>query len=228
MASQSYNGPDPQPGFGFNIGQLIPSAPYIFPGEQELFMLLELTAQYGGGWIAVVAEIILIILELIDFLVQLFTGKPGEQSTLTVAGRLSRGQSPVAHLMAVQIHRNLQQNNIVLSDSDPAAQTILGAIRKQAEASLIAMGTPAARAVAVVDQVWTQTTSATEKLPAELNQPVLPGYTMVGPQQVQLDYIIHYNGHIKRGFDPLKAAQSATNWIYNNSKLGDLGKIGFR
>jgi hypothetical protein len=226
--STSYNGPDPQPGFSFNPGQLIPQAPYIFPGEQELFMLLEMTAQYAGGWTAVIAEIILIILEVIDILVSLFTGKPREQSTLTVAQRLSRGSSPVAHLMSVQIHRNLSQNNIVLSSSDAAAQKVLGAIRKQAEAALEAMGTPAARAVNVVDQVWNNTTSGTQPLPSELNQPIPQQFVMIGPKAIQDDYIAHYNQYVKQGFDPLKAAQKATNWIYTNSRLADLGQIQIR
>ena len=125
-ASTSSTPTDPngiQPGFGFQPGQLIPPAPLIFPGEQDLFMLLELTAEYAGYFgyigqiIAVIAEVILVILELIDELVSLFTGKPRAQDTLTVAKRLGRGQSPVAHLMSVQISRNLDQNNIVLSSS---------------------------------------------------------------------------------------------------------------
>ena len=223
-----------QPGFGFQPGQLIPPAPYIFPGEQDLFQLLELTAEYAGYFgyvgeiIAVIAEVILVILELIDELVSLFTGKPRAQDTLTVAKRLGRGQSPVAHLMSVQISRNLDQNNIVLSSSSAADQKVLGDIRKQAELMLEQMGTPAARAKLVVDEVWTQTQSATQKLPVELDQPIPNGLLMVGPQQVQLDYINHYNSRIKQGFDPLKAGQLATNWVLQNSKLGDLGKIVIR
>src|ERR1700730_3110314 len=211
-----------QPGFGGLPGQLIPPAPLIFPGEADLFMMLEYTAEYAGYFgyigqiIAVIAEVILVILQLIDQLVSIFEGKPRAQDTLTVAHRLGKGQSPVAHLMSVQISRNLDQNNIVLSSSLAADQKVLGAIRKQAELMLTQMGTPAARAKQVVDEVWTQTTSGTQKLPVELNQPVPAGLMMVGTQQVQQDYIDHYNSRIKQGFDPLKAAQLATHWVLQN------------
>ena len=162
-----YTGPSLPGGFSFQAGELITGPPTIFPGEEELFQLLELGIEYGGYWTALVSAIILVILELIDELVLLFTGKPRAQDTLTVAKRLANGKSPLAHLMATQIHRNLNQNNIVLSSSDPADQKILGAIRKQAEASLVMLGASQARATQVVDNVWTNTTSATEKLPVD-------------------------------------------------------------
>lgn len=223
-----YIGPPLPNGFTFDQGQLIITAPTIFPGEKDLFQLLYMTAEYAGGWVAVVAAIVLIILELIDELVLLFTGKPRAQDTLTVAKRLAKGKSPLAHLMATQIHRNLNQNNIVLSSSDPADQKVLGAIRKQAEASLVMLGASQARATQVVDNVWTNTTSATEHLPVELDSSFPQGFVLVGPQQVELDYQTHYNARIKQGLDPQQAARDATNWILTNSKLGDLGKIGVR
>ncbi len=222
-----------QPGFSFNPGQLIPNAPLIFPGESELFQLLELTAEYAGYFgyvgeiIAVVAEIIVVILQLIDQLVSAFEGKPRAQDTLTVAKRLANGQSPIAHLMSTQITRNLNQNNIVLSSSDANDQKVLGDIRKQAELLLTQLGTTAARAKTVVDNV-DRPTSGNQKLPAELNQPIPVDQLMVGPQQLQQDYIDHYNARIKQGDDPLQAAQKATNWVLQHSKLGNLGKIEIR
>jgi hypothetical protein len=223
-----------QPGFGFQPGQLIPTAPLIFPGEQDLFMLLEFTAEYAGYFgaigyvISIIAEVIIVILQLIDELVSIFEGKPRAQDTLTVAHRLANGQSPVAHLMSVQIGRNLDQNNIVLSSSDPNDQQVLGHIRTQAQAMLVAQGVDAARAKQVVDEVWTQTIDKNQKLPAELDQPIDPRLIMIGPQQLQQEFINHYNSRIRQGLDPLKAGQLATNWIYQNGKLGDLGKIQIR
>src|SRR5271154_2336567 len=149
MSSETPQQPD---GFSFTPGELIPTAPYIFPGEADLCYALEFAAAFGSyipviGWVvALVAGIIQGIRGLIDELVAVFSGKPRAQDTLTVAGRLARGGNPAATLMAVQIHRNLSQNNIVLSSSSAADQKILGAIRKQGEGMLVAQGATQARA----------------------------------------------------------------------------------
>lgn len=228
MASESPQQPD---GFGFKPGELIPTAPYIFEGEEQLCYVLEFAAEFGDyipviGWIvALVAEIVDAILQLIDELVLLFTGKPRAQDTLTVAGRLARGVNPAATLMAVQIHRNLSQNNIVLSSSTAADQKILGAIRKQGEAMLVAQGATQARAAQVVDNVWSQTTSKTQPLPVELNSPLPSGLTLVGTTAQQALYVEVYNKAIQNGDDPQQAAKKATNALLQHSKLGDLGKM---
>lgn len=228
MSTSSTEQPD---GFGFQPGELIPSAPYIFPGEEELCYALEFAAEFGDyipviGWIvALVAEIIDAILQLIDELVLVFTGKARAQDTLTVAGRLARGVNPAATLMAVQIHRNLSQNNIVLSSSDAADQKILGDIRKQGEAMLVAQGATQARATTVVDHVWTQTTSKTQPLPVELNSPLPSQLTLLGTIAQQALYVKTYNQAIQNGDDPQQAAKKATDKLLQGSKLGDLGKM---
>lgn len=227
----SVSSPQQPDGFGFQPGELIPSAPYIFPGEEELCYVLEFAAEFGDyipvvGWIiALVAEIIDAILQLIDELVLIFTGKPRSQDTLTVAGRLARGINPAATLMAVQIHRNLSQNNIVLSSSDAADQKVLGDIRKQGEAMLVAQGASQARATKVIDQVWTQTTTKTEPLPVELNSALNAQLTLVGTIAQQAEYVKTYNKAIQEGDDPQQAAKKATDKLLNGSKLGDLGKM---
>lgn len=225
MADSEYPGPQLPDGFGFNPGELIPSAPTVFPGEQDLIYLFELAGEYFPGWIGLVFDLAAIILELIDELVALFSGKPRAQDTLTVASRLSQSRNLIGHLMSVQISRNLSQNNIVLSSSSAADQTILGEIRGQAKKSLITTGVSAGRADAVIDDVWSMTTSATQALPVELARSLPTGFTMVGPSQVQTDYVSQYNKAITDGKDPYQAAKIASQWIFANSKLGDLGKI---
>jgi hypothetical protein len=227
------NGDNPQlpDGFSFLTGQLIPTAPYIFPGEAELCIFLELTATYAGyipvvGWIiALIAEIIDLILELIDELVSVFSGKPRAQDTLTVAGRFAHGNNFVAHLVATQISRNLSQNNIVLSDSDPAAQKVLAEIRAQAKTMLVAQGASVARASQVIDNVWTQTSSATQPLPPELTQPIPQGLWVVGPQALTTIYVTAYNKAIQNGDDPAQAAKKATKALLNDGRMGDLNLI---
>lgn len=218
-------------GFSFLPGELIPTAPYVFPGEAELFMFLELTAAYAGyipvwgTFIALIAEIVELILDLIDELVSIFTGKPRAQDTITVAKRFAHGSNFTSHLVATQLHRNLSQNNIVLSSSDPADQKVLGDIRKQAEAMLVAQGATAARATKVIGQVWGQTTSATEPLPAELTQAIPSGLVITGPQTLSTIYTTAYNKAITAGDDPQQAAKKATDALLNTGKMGDLGKL---
>lgn len=127
--------------------------------------------------------------------------------------------------MAVQIHRNLSQNNIVLSSSDAADQKILGDIRKQGEAMLVAQGATQARATTVVDHVWTQTTSKTQPLPIELNSPLPSQLTLLGTIAQQALYVKTYNQAIQNGDDPQQAAKKATDKLLQGSKLGDLGKM---
>jgi len=223
--SETYTGGQLPDGFSFQPGELIPTAPYIFPGEQDLCMFLELVAEYAGYFgvvgeiIAVIAEVIEVILELIDYLVSLFEGKPRSQDTLTVASRLAHGQSPIAHIMATQIHRNLVQNNIVLSSSDPGDQKILGAIRAQAKASLVGAGATEDAATKAVDDVWSKTTSGLQPLPAILNDPLPTTATLVGDPAMQLAYATHYNQLIKQGLTPAKAASKTTSWLWNTGKM---------
>jgi hypothetical protein len=213
-------------GFSFQPGELIPEAPYIFPGESELVEFCELAAIFGSyipvfGWIvSIVAEIIEAVLELIDYLVSIFEGTPLQQKTLTVAGRLGNGKSPIAQIMGAQISRNWSQNGIALSDSDASAQKILGAIRTQAKANLVTAGATEAEATTAVDDVWNSTTSATQALPAILNQPLPTGITLVGPAASQLAYAQHYNALIQKGDTPQKAARKTSTWWLNNGKMG--------
>lgn len=221
----NYTGGDLPDGFGFNPGQLIPQAPTVFPGESDLIYLFELAGEYLGGWAAVVSDVIVVILDLIDELVSLFTGKPREESTLTVASRFAHGINPAAHVAAVLINRNLQQNNIVLSSSDAADQKILGAIRVQAEQMLEAQGVTKARAVQVIDNVWGQTTSATQPLPLELNRPLPQGLTLVGPQALWTLYQQAYNHAIQQGDKPRQAAKIATQEMFNKGTLKDISLL---
>ena len=228
------NGSDTPPlddGFSFGVGELIPEAPYIFPGESELVEFCELAAIFGSyipvfGWIvSIVAEIIEAVLELIDYLVSIFEGTPLQQDTLTVAARLAQGKSPIAQIMAAQINRNWSQNGIALSDSDASAQKILGAIRTQAESNLVTAGATAAQAKTAVDDVWTSTTSSTQALPAILDQALPPGITLLGDPAGQLAYAQHYNALIQKGDTPQQAARKTSTWLLNTGKMGWLSGL---
>jgi hypothetical protein len=221
----NYNGPTLPNGFSFSPGELIPSAPYVFPGEGDLIYLLELAGEYAGGWVEVVADIIVLILDLIDELVSLFQGLPTADKTQIVAQRLANGINPAAHILATQIVRNLQQNSIYLSSSDAAAQKVLGSIRKQGEALLVAQGVTQARAASVIDAVWSQTTSGTQPLPPELNTALSPQLSMVGATELWNLYTGKYNQAINEGQSPRKAAGRATKTMLNDGKLGDIGRI---
>ena len=226
--NQAYEGPPAPNGFQFNPGEFIPTAPDVFPGEEVLIQLSELAMEYGTGWVAAVALIVFVILELINFLVLIFTGKPRELDTITVAHRLSQSNNPAGHLASVLILRELNDENVVLSASDPFGMDRVNATRHQLVMSLVAQGTPITRAKTLAGNIWGNTTSPTEPLPLELRQPLDSKYTLIGPKSVQDAYTREYNDAIQAGKDPLQAAHKATKWIYNHSLIKDLLQIQTR
>lgn len=219
--------PDPgqQPGFTFAPGQLFPLPP---PGTLENipFATLSFAFDLGtGNLIGVVIDVAELLFDLVQGLINLFSGKPREQDTITVGTRATHGQNPASYLMGAQILRNLRDKDIVLSDSYPAAQQILGEIRKQGKALLEAQGVSLDRATTVVDNLWNNTTSADQPLPQELRIAMQPGYTLRGPTALLDQWATQYNQYITQGLDPLAAQKHALTWILNNAKLSDLGLI---
>ncbi len=218
-------------GFSFLLGELIPTEPYIFPGESYLVELCEIVAMFGGyipiyGWIiSIIAEIIEVILELIDYLVSLFEGKPRSEDTLIVIGRLARGQSPIAQIWAVLLHKALVNLDIVISSSDPNQQKVLQSFTQWVETALIATGSTQAEAQAAISEVWSHTTGPTQALPKILAQPLPQGYTLIGDPALQQAFITHYNNLIQPGqmipanpMQPAKAARLTWTWLMNTSK----------
>jgi len=218
-------------GFGFLEGQLIGNAPMVFPGEQQLFMILELTAEFGGAFgpigeiVALIAEIIILILELIDFLVAFFEGVPRSQKTAIVAKRFANGKSPISQLVSAQIYQLLNYQGVVLSSSLPADQTTFGEIRHQAEVMLQALGASQQAAQNAINHVWNNTTSADEPLPNILNQLLPQGWLLVGNKIIQQMYIDHYNQLISQGSGPKNAAKKATQYVLHHAPQKQLLKI---
>jgi hypothetical protein len=218
-------------GFGFLVGQLIGGAPMVFPGEQDLFMILELAAEFGGAFgpigqlVALIAEIIILVLQVIDYLVSLFEGVPRAQKTGIVAHRFATGQSPVSQLVSAQIYQLLNYEGKVLSSSIPADQTTFGEIRHQAEVMLQALGATESEATKWIDNVWNQTTSGTEPLPGMLNQPLPQGWVLVGNKIIQQMYIDHYNQLISQGADPKTAAKKTTQYVLHHAPQAQLLKV---
>lgn len=226
--SDQYDGPSAPSGFSFQPGELIPLAPDIFPGEAELIQLSEMAMQYGGGWVSVVGAVIFIILELINELVSLFTGKPREEDTLTVAARLSQSKNPAGHLASMLIRRELSDEDVVLSASDPFGQKRVNDTRHQMVMSLVAQGVPITRAKTLAGNIWGNTTSSVQPLPKELMQPLDPKFTLIGPPAIQNLYVEKYNSLIEQGKDPLFAAQKATKEVYHHGRIKDLLSIQTR
>lgn len=221
-------------GFGFLEGQLIGNAPLVFPGESDVFMLLELTAQFGGSFgpigavVALIAEIITMILELVDYLVSLFEGVPRTQKSLIVAHRFANGQSVVGHLVSSQLYQLINDEGIVLSSSNPSDQAKLGEIRTQAELLLVTLGATQADAKKAITDVFDNTTGPDEALPGLLKQPMPTGWVLVGPQKLQADYIFHYNKYVGQGLNPTQAAKLTWKWIYQHEQQKLLVQIRFR
>jgi hypothetical protein len=218
-------------GFQFLLGELIGNAPLVFPGEQDLFMALELTAEFAQyipviGWIiSLVAELLVIVLEVIDELVAIFEGVPRAQKTGYVARRFANGKSPVSQLVSAQLYQMLNDEGIVLSSSLPADQARFAAIRGQAELMLTTIGATQADAKSAIDEVWNNTTSGTEAVPHLLNQVLPSQWVIVGPKIIQQEFINHYNKLVGQGLTPKQAGKKATLWILHHAPQAQLVKM---
>lgn len=170
--------PGSPPGFGFNPGQLFPLPsggpipPSVFTGLQLAISIISEIPSAYAQILAAALELIEIILDIVDYIAQLFAGKPTFVDTQTVAQRFLSGQNPAAFVPGIQLLRNMSQNGIYLSSSDPQAQTILGNIRRQAEEMIVAQGElDEIDAKQLITLVWDSANDPSFVLPAYLKKP---------------------------------------------------------
>ncbi len=219
-----YEGPPAPSGFSFQPGELIPLGPDVFPGEAQLIMLSEMAMAYGGP-LLIIGALLITILEIINLLVLIFSGKPRAMDTITVAHRLSQSLNPAGHIASVLILRELREEDVVLSAGDPHGMERVNNTRHQLVMSLVAQGTPITRAKTLAGNIWGNTTGPTEPLPKELMQQMDPKFTLLGTKATQDIYVQRYNEEILKGKDPLVAALKAQNDVYNHAKIKDLLQI---
>jgi hypothetical protein len=162
------NDPGLPPGFNFDPSQLFPLDGKIDFATIEAQLEVVMQAFQYGFVPGLIVLAVFAIIDLIVELLNLFSGKPREEDTITVGTRFAHGKNPAAFLVGTQILRRLQVDGIVLSSSDPGQQKILAQIRKHGESLLVAQGVDAVTATRTIDNVWSHTTDENEKLPALL------------------------------------------------------------
>lgn len=169
-------------GFSFQPGQLFPApAGGIIPSDvfTGLDLAIAIISKIPAEWAQVldlVLELLELVLDVVNFIYSLFAGKPTYLDTQLVANRFLSGQNPASFVAGVQLMRNLSQNSIYLSSSDPSDQTILGNIRRQAEEMLVAQGQTDAVAHDLIEYVWGSANQTDFELPKILKDaPQQPG-----------------------------------------------------
>jgi len=161
-------------GFNFNIGQLFPQ-PTGELGEAVVYLQLAASIiSYLYPPLAVLLELAVVVIDIINWLIGLFSGKPRAEDTQLVAQRFMTGHNPASYIVGVQLLRNLSQNNIVLSSSDAGDQAILGDIRRQGEEMIVAQGQTQAFAQSTIDYVWGSANQSNFVLPDYLKTDPTP------------------------------------------------------
>jgi hypothetical protein len=181
-----------------------------------------------GNLISAVVDVALLVVDIVQGLISLFSGKPRAQDTITVSTRLMHSKNPSGYILGASWMRLLQDRDIVLSSSDPRDQHLIGQARRNAIDGLAAQGVAAERAKQLIDNVELHTTSATQPLPAELTAPLRAGTQIVGPGRLADDYMQHYNQRVRAGDSPNAAAKKAMHWVIENSRLADLLQVTVR
>ena len=182
-----------------------------FPGEayvQDAVLAFEVAIAFAQSEFPVltIAEL---VYDIVQQLKAVFTGRPRNLDTITVATRAMNSKNPALYIAGVEILRLLKEQNIVLSSSDAAAQTQLGWVRAQAIANLVNQGVPLATAQNVLGNLFTQTTSETEPFIPAVPATLQPGYSLYGPQAFDDYYNAEAQAAVQNFASSAAAAKSA-------------------
>src|SRR5229473_1065446 len=103
---------------------------------------LQLTLTMCGEFPCIVAQVnwIQIFTDIIEGLIELFTGRPKDEATQQSAKAAMGARNPAYRLYGMQLQRMMSQWGIVTSDSNPGRRKILDAAYSQAVDNGLAMG----------------------------------------------------------------------------------------
>jgi hypothetical protein len=120
----------------------------------------------------------------IDELLGLFTGRPREEATVQVIQRLQHSPNAAARLWGIELSKMLTNMDIVISDSSAFGQMMLGRSYKQFVTNLQWQGVTKARAQQIALHALSREAQAGAPLEPELQKPIDPKLTLVGPQSL--------------------------------------------
>ncbi len=92
---------------------------------------LDFGCSESGCGIGVEINWIQLLIDIIEELISLFSGRPRDEATQQVAHRLCRARNPIWRLCGLEYQRLLRDENIVISSSDPGDQAQLSRVFSQ-------------------------------------------------------------------------------------------------
>jgi len=162
-------------GFNWQSGQQFPITELLTAAVVVWALDIVVTVSEVNIFVGAIVAVILIIAALIMEIVSLFEGKPREEDTSNIGQLFCSGHNPASWLTGIQILRNLHQNNIVLSTSDPNEQNILQGIKDRAFKLLESQGKTLAEAKDLINGAWNSSNDSNFTLPQWLQNPWKPG-----------------------------------------------------
>jgi len=181
-----------------------------------------------GCWIYaadLLYQVVSIVWDLIDDLIQAFEGKPRAQDTITIATRCLHSKNVAGSVYGAMIMRLLNDDGIVLSSSSAGDQALLGDAHYAFVTLLEQQGVSSTRAQQIVQSILLYTSSASQALPIELQQPLWSTLTVAGTQ----NFLNIYNQQLQllNGNDPLDPYNSilALRYAMQHCTWSDLKQI---
>jgi hypothetical protein len=178
-----------------------------------------------GPIIELIGYVVEILADIIGELIKLFSGRPRKQATIEVAQRAMHSINGASRLWGLQIMRLCRDWDIVISDSSPAGQALLGDANKQLRANLESQGVSHTRAGQIIVNLYSRPAQYGQPLPPELMQPIQPGYGVYGDQHI-LTLVAQAQEIItKNGLTGQRAVDYLNRYVVMHAQMRDLFTI---
>lgn len=151
-------------------------------------------------------------------------GRPRAAATIDTIDFLQHHRNPVGRLWGIQLSRMFTDDNIVISDSDPGAQKMLGLARSQFIKGAMLQGLTNTRAQEIAQLLMTP---AAQEQPIKidfLTQAAPDGFVFQGAGDIASMYSEYLQAHLITGGGPgtLSPEQKAEQYVYKHAKISDL------
>lgn len=166
-----------------------------------------------------------IIPDPIAIIVGLFTGRPKPEATAQTAQYLIHARNPAARIWGLEIAQYLLQDGAVLSSGDPNVQAQYTVFREQFIDNMEVQGYTYNAIASWVALVQSPVVQGSTTYPDSFQQPLPEGWELGGPQSIQTLWNTGYSDGEKKGLTGDALTTFATQYVLNNVKLSDLGKI---
>lgn len=215
-------------GPGTSLVNLIPQNNDAAVAGGYIVEIGQVLTMFGGPLaIAGVAAIAVgVLIEVFADIIQAFVpglaGRPKQEATWEAAKRLMSAKNGAARLYGVILMRLLKDDDIVISDSDPAHQNILGKANHQFVMNLEAQGVSLNRARQIAVNALSRGAQAGAPLEKELAEPTPSSLYFTGPQSILAAYQIGYLHGQELGYVDPKLSLYAQKYAVLHGPLRDM------